>query len=162
MYYVGANRDGDQRLKKAMLVACVAHVALAFGISFNMPEHANSSARQIEVTLAMQPSAAAPLDARMLAQANQVGPDEENHFEPPPPPPQARAKPPETPTSTATLATRSNSRRIEDQLDTLCCCDGADDIKRVGGTLFKTESLVLEFNLPCIQLGEIENLINHV
>ena len=119
MYYVGANRDGDQRLKKAMLVACVAHVALAFGISFNMPEQSNSSARQIEVTLAMQPSAAAPLDARMLAQANQVGPDEENHFEPPPPPPQARAKAPETPNSTATLATRSNSRRIEDQLDTL-------------------------------------------
>ena len=101
MYYVGANRDGDQRLKKAMLLACVAHVALAFGISFNMPEQSDNSARQIEVTLAMQPSAAAPLDARMLAQANQVGPDEENHFEPPPPPPQARAS--QNGTSTVTI-----------------------------------------------------------
>ena len=120
MYYVGDNRDGNQRLQKALMLACAMHVVLAFSVGFSMPERNAGSARQIEVTLAMRPAQQAPDEAQLLAQANQVGQDMENYFQPPPPPPTRAAKPRASEQSnTALVDTRSNSRRIEQQLDTL-------------------------------------------
>jgi protein TonB len=71
MHYIGQALP-DQRLKRALLVALLLHVALLVGVSFNLDseEHYRS---QIDVTLARQPTSEAPERATHLAQANQLG-----------------------------------------------------------------------------------------
>ena len=72
MYYLEAGYDKHNRLRNAVLLAVVAHVALIFSISFDAANSTRSSP-QIEVTLASRPSTAQQQDARHVAQANQEG-----------------------------------------------------------------------------------------
>ena len=72
MHYLATEYDNHNRMRSAVLLALAAHAVLILSISFD----AASSKRhtpQIEVTLTTRPSAAAPEDARLLAQANQQG-----------------------------------------------------------------------------------------
>ncbi|MEM1112600.1 MAG: energy transducer TonB [Pseudomonadota bacterium] len=119
MNNVGTHKNDNGRLLRAAAVAFGLHLILIFGIGFSMHDSRAASARQIEVTLAMRPQQATPDDARMLAQANQVGPSEANQFEPPPSPPPSASQPQQRPNSTATLTTRSDARRMEQELETL-------------------------------------------
>lgn len=72
MYYLEAGYDKHNRLRNAVLLAVVAHVALIFSISFDAANSTRSSP-QIEVTLASRPSTVQQEDARHVAQANQEG-----------------------------------------------------------------------------------------
>ena len=76
MYYVGAERDSNQRLRYAAGLAVALHAALILGVGFDIPDEVSYSP-QIEVTLAQRPSAQAPEEARHVAQSNQVGSGEE-------------------------------------------------------------------------------------
>lgn len=76
MYYVGAERDSNQRLMYAAGLAAALHAALILGIGFNSPDAIDYSP-QIEVTLAQKPSERAPEEARHVAQSNQVGSGEQ-------------------------------------------------------------------------------------
>ena len=68
-------------MKMALAVACAVHLALIIGVRFD-PAAAQAHAPQIDVTLAMQPSRAAPDNARHVAQANQRGDAERAEFPP--------------------------------------------------------------------------------
>lgn len=76
MYYLDTANNGDMRFRNAVLLALAVHSALVLGVSFssnNTPEYAP----QIEVTLATRPTANAPDEARLIAQANQQGSGDE-------------------------------------------------------------------------------------
>jgi protein TonB len=72
MYYLETGYGKHNRLRNAVLLAVALHVALLAGISFE-PGAGSYRAPQIEVTLATRPDAAAPDEARHIAQANQQG-----------------------------------------------------------------------------------------
>jgi protein TonB len=72
MYYLEAENGNQTRLRNAVLLAIAVHAALILGISFDASNHRYQSP-QIEVTLAIRPSAAAPEDASHMAQFNQQG-----------------------------------------------------------------------------------------
>lgn len=72
MYYLAEGADKHTRFRNAALLALVAHVAVILGVSFEAGK-ADSSPRQIEITLATRPSDQAPEDAQRLAQTNQTG-----------------------------------------------------------------------------------------
>ncbi len=113
MYYVGDDRDNNQRLGRAIAIACALHVALIFGLGFDLPEP-GSYQRQIEVTLALDPSRRAPDEARLLAQANQQGRDEQREISEPepanPPPPQELQR---TRDEREPLATTADARLVD-------------------------------------------------
>lgn len=73
MYYLETGNDEHTRFRNAVLLALAVHAALILGISFNASTAQRHTTRQIEVTLASRPSAVAPDDALLLAQANQEG-----------------------------------------------------------------------------------------
>ena len=77
MYYLEAGTESNARMRKALLVACVAHVAMVLAISFEFSPSGNFQ-RQIEVTLATRPSSDAPEEARHIAQSNQEGSGEQD------------------------------------------------------------------------------------
>jgi protein TonB len=72
MYYLQAGYGKHDRLRNALLAALAFHAALILGVSFDVTE-GDYQAPQIEVTLATRASEQAPDDARLMAQANQVG-----------------------------------------------------------------------------------------
>lgn len=72
MYYLEPGYGKHNRLRNAMVLAFAAHLALLAGISFDAMDGPDYTP-QIEVTLAMRPNSASPLDARHIAQANQSG-----------------------------------------------------------------------------------------
>jgi protein TonB len=72
MYYLEAENGNQTRLRNAVLLAIAVHAALILGISFDASNHRYQSP-QIEVTLAIRPSTAAPEDASHMAQFNQEG-----------------------------------------------------------------------------------------
>jgi protein TonB len=76
MYYLETGYETHTRFRNAVLLALAVHVALVLGISFNATT-TKQYTRQIEVTLATRPSAAAPEDALHIAQANQDGSGDE-------------------------------------------------------------------------------------
>lgn len=73
MYYLETGHDKDLRFRNAMLLALAVHATLIFLITFNASMSTPYTSPQIEVTLATRPTAAAPDDARNIAQANQAG-----------------------------------------------------------------------------------------
>jgi protein TonB len=73
MYYLETRNDEHTRFRNAVLLALAVHAALILGVSFNASTAQRHTTRQIEVTLASRPSAVAPDDALLLAQANQEG-----------------------------------------------------------------------------------------
>jgi protein TonB len=76
MYYLDTADNGDMRFRNAVLLALAVHSALVLGVSFSgisTPEYAP----QIEVTLATRPTANAPDEASLIAQANQEGSGDE-------------------------------------------------------------------------------------
>lgn len=80
MYYLENPQGDHKRMRNAVLVAAAAHVLFAFGVSFTgqgTPHHSP----QIEVTLAMRPSQAAPEDAQRIAQSNQEGSGQQAEFD---------------------------------------------------------------------------------
>lgn len=72
MYYLESGADSSARMRKALLAACVIHVALAAAISFEFTA-TDGFQRQIEVTLATRPSELAPEEARHIAASDQLG-----------------------------------------------------------------------------------------
>lgn len=72
MYYLESGAESSARMRKALLAACVIHVALAAAISFEFTG-ADGVQRQIEVTLATRPSEFAPDEARHIAATDQLG-----------------------------------------------------------------------------------------
>ncbi|MBT4523015.1 MAG: energy transducer TonB [Halieaceae bacterium] len=72
MYYPAISRDQHDTLGFALFMAAIFHFTLILGLTFDATQSTNQS-RQIEVTLATRPTAAAPDEARYIAQANQVG-----------------------------------------------------------------------------------------
>lgn len=72
MYYLETGAVNDTRFRNAMIAALVAHAIVLTGISFRA-DVSSDIASQIEVTLAMQPSADQPDRASKVAQANQAG-----------------------------------------------------------------------------------------
>ena len=72
MYYLESGAESSARMRKAILAACVIHVALAAAISFEFTT-ADGFQRQIEVTLATRPSELAPEQARHIAASDQMG-----------------------------------------------------------------------------------------
>lgn len=123
MYYVGPDREDNSRLGKAVILACALHLALFFSLGFELPETA-SYQRQIEVTLAHRPSEKAPEEARLLAQANQRGTDDQREIadlnSPPPSPPEpspAGEQPaPLSTTADARLVTRTEPDEGDPQI----------------------------------------------
>jgi periplasmic protein TonB len=71
MHYIGQALP-DQRLKRALVVALLLHGALLAGVSFDADSE-DHYRPQIDVTIARQPSSAAPDHATHFAQANQQG-----------------------------------------------------------------------------------------
>jgi protein TonB len=80
MYYLEAGYGKHDRLRNALLAALVFHVALVLGVSFKGASD-DYRAPQIEVTLATRSSDIAPEDARLMAQANQVGSGDQAELE---------------------------------------------------------------------------------
>ena len=72
MYYLEAGYRKHDRLRNALLAALVLHLVLVLGVSFTAAQK-EYRAPQIEVTLATRSSDFAPEEARLMAQANQVG-----------------------------------------------------------------------------------------
>jgi protein TonB len=77
MYYLETGNNKQTRFRNALLLALVVHAALILAISFNASNTTAYKTPQIEVTLASQPSATAPDNARQIAQANQEGSGDE-------------------------------------------------------------------------------------
>ncbi len=77
MYYLETGNNKRTRFRNALLLALVVHAALILSISFNASNVTAYKTPQIEVTLASQPSATAPDNARQIAQANQEGSGDE-------------------------------------------------------------------------------------
>lgn len=73
MYYLETGHDKHTRFRNAVLLAFAVHAALILTISFNAITAPPYKTPQIEVTLAVHASAAAPADASQIAQANQEG-----------------------------------------------------------------------------------------
>ncbi len=122
MYYLETGYGKHNRLRNALFGALALHAALILGLSFDLPD-GDFRAPQIEVTLATRASEQAPDDARLMAQANQVGSGDEAEMdalttrEPqsrgdaktrPQPPSAATA---ESVTSQRTVATRTERQR---------------------------------------------------
>lgn len=72
MYYLETGAANNTRFRNAMIAALVAHAIVLTGISFRA-DFSSEIASQIEVTLAMRPSADTPEKASKVAQANQEG-----------------------------------------------------------------------------------------
>lgn len=72
MYYLESGAESSARMRKALLAACVIHVALALAVSFDIAP-GDGYQRQIEVTLATRPSELAPDEARHIAASDQLG-----------------------------------------------------------------------------------------
>lgn len=72
MYYLETGREKHQRMRNALVGACVAHLLFIVAVSFEF-DTAPRYNPQIEVTLATRPSSAAPDDARHIAQSSQQG-----------------------------------------------------------------------------------------
>lgn len=72
----GAWNTSEQRLRKTFSVALVAHVLLLIGLSFAMPAGSPPSP-SMDITLAHVPSEEAPDQADFIAQANQLGNDDQ-------------------------------------------------------------------------------------
>jgi protein TonB len=77
MYYLATGNEKQTRFRSALLLALAVHAALILSVSFSANNAKPYKTPQIEVTLAIQPSAAAPDLARQIAQANQVGSGDE-------------------------------------------------------------------------------------
>lgn len=77
MYYLATGNDKQTRFRNALLLALAVHTALILSVSFRASNAKPYKTPQIEVTLASQPSAAAPDHARQIAQANQEGSGDE-------------------------------------------------------------------------------------
>jgi periplasmic protein TonB len=77
MYYLETGDGKHSRFRNAFLLAMAVHAALILGVSFNAITATPYKTPQIEVTLAIQPSAIAPEQARQIAQANQEGSGDE-------------------------------------------------------------------------------------
>ncbi|MEM9254376.1 MAG: TonB family protein [Pseudomonadota bacterium] len=95
MYYLQTGQDKHNRLRNAILLALAVHLAFIFSVSFNIDQDGREP-RQIEVTLAIQPSIEVPDDAQRLAQANQQGVQAIQDFVPAASTPQSMAPPPAT------------------------------------------------------------------
>ncbi len=80
MYYLEAGYGKHNRLRNALLAALALHAALILGVSFTAAQK-EYRAPQIEVTLAIRSSDFAPEDARLMAQANQVGSGDQAELE---------------------------------------------------------------------------------
>jgi protein TonB len=80
MYYLEAGYKKHDRIRNALLAALVLHAAIILSVSFNAADR-GYKAPQIEVTLATRQSQAAPDDARLMAQANQVGSGDQAELE---------------------------------------------------------------------------------
>lgn len=76
MYYLESGYAKHTRFRNAVLAALVAHAAVLLSISFDAGKP-SAHASQIDVTLALQPTAIAPKDANMIAQADQAGSGDE-------------------------------------------------------------------------------------
>ena len=72
----GAWNTSEQRLRKTFSVALVAHVLLLIGLSFAMPAGSPPSP-SMDITLAHEPSDEALDQADFIAQANQLGNDDQ-------------------------------------------------------------------------------------
>ena len=72
----GAWNTSEQRLRKTFSLALVAHVLLLIGLSFAMPAGSPPSP-SMDITLAHEPSDEAPDQADFIAQANQLGNDDQ-------------------------------------------------------------------------------------
>jgi protein TonB len=77
MYYLATGNEKQTRFRSALLLALAVHAALILSVSFSASNAKPYKTPQIEVTLAIQPSAAAPDLARQIAQANQEGSGDE-------------------------------------------------------------------------------------
>jgi periplasmic protein TonB len=77
MYYLVTGNEKQTRFRRALLLALAVHAALILSVSFSASNAKPYKTPQIEVTLAIQPSAAAPDHARQIAQANQEGSGDE-------------------------------------------------------------------------------------
>jgi periplasmic protein TonB len=77
MYYLVTGNEKQTRFRRALLLALTVHAALILSVSFSASNAKPYKTPQIEVTLAIQPSAAAPDHARQIAQANQEGSGDE-------------------------------------------------------------------------------------
>ena len=80
MYYLEAGYGKHDRLRNALLAALVLHAVIILGLAFDAGKDAYK-APQIEVTLATRSTEQAPDDARLMAQANQVGSGEQAELE---------------------------------------------------------------------------------
>ena len=80
MYYLDAGYGKHDRLRNALLAALVLHAVIILGLAFDAGKDAYK-APQIEVTLATRSTEQAPDDARLMAQANQVGSGEQAELE---------------------------------------------------------------------------------
>jgi protein TonB len=80
MYHLEAGYGKHERLRNALLAALTLHAALILGLSFSAVE-TDYRAPQIEVTLATRSSDPVPDDARLMAQANQVGSGDQAELE---------------------------------------------------------------------------------
>lgn len=76
MYYQETEDVRNDRMGFAVFLAAAVHLLLIFGLTFeaNQARHYD---KQIKVTLATQPSDTDPADSKHIAQANQIGLDEE-------------------------------------------------------------------------------------
>ena len=72
----GAWNTSEQRLRKTFSLALVAHVLLLIGLSFAVPAGSPPSP-SMDITLAHEPSDEAPDQADFIAQANQLGNDDQ-------------------------------------------------------------------------------------
>jgi len=80
MYYLETGNYQHSRFRNAILLAFAVHAVLILTISFNASTATPYTTPQVEVTLASRPSAAAPEDARQIAQANQEGSGDESEI----------------------------------------------------------------------------------
>jgi protein TonB len=80
MYYLETGNKKQTRFRNALLLALAVHAALILSISFNASNATPYKTPQIEVTLASQPNATAPDQARQIAQANQEGSGDESEI----------------------------------------------------------------------------------
>ena len=80
MYYLETGNEKQTRFRNAVLLALAVHAALILSVSFNASNATPYKTPQIEVTLASQPSATAPDQARQIAQANQEGSGDESEI----------------------------------------------------------------------------------
>ena len=76
MYYQETEDVRNDRMGFAVFLAAAVHLLLIFGLAFEANQSRNYD-KQIKVTLATQPSNTDPADSKHIAQANQIGLDEE-------------------------------------------------------------------------------------